>query len=150
LFSIFQPSTQRFFFCFCLKFPGIACLLIRVSLRWGWIWAPWWIDADRGKQRYSKKTCSIATLFSTDHIRNGPRTKPGFHEERPAPKHPKHHGQNTRNCVCLDTAPSAPILTELRNTLHYYGQISYTEFLKYRAMNVAITDIFALTLRSKA
>jgi len=111
---------------------------------------PWWIDADRGKQRYATKTCSIATLSSTNDTRNGPRTKPGFHEERPAPKRLKHHGQNTCNCVCLDTAPSAPILTELRNTLHYYRQISYAEFLKYRAMNVAITDRFALTLGSKA
>jgi len=59
------------------------------------------------------------------------------------------HGQNTWNCVCFDTIPSAPILTELGNTLHYCGQISYIEFLKYRAMNVAITDRFALTLRSK-
>jgi len=111
---------------------------------------PWWTDADRGKQRYSTETCSIATLSSTNHTRDGPRKKPGFHEERSAPKRLKHHGQNTRNCVYLDTAPSAPILTELRNTLHYYGQISYTEFPKYRAMNVAITDRFALTLRSKA
>jgi hypothetical protein len=57
------------------------------GLRWGWVWIPDGLIL-RGENRgiRGKKTSPIATLSFINHTRIGPGTKPGFHEERTAPK----------------------------------------------------------------
>jgi hypothetical protein len=34
--------------------------------RWGWLWSNWWNEDWQGKPKYSEKTCSSATLSTTN------------------------------------------------------------------------------------
>lgn len=44
----------------------------------------WWNDAGRRNMRYSRKTCPVATLYSTNPTRTPVLSNPGLRREDPA------------------------------------------------------------------
>jgi hypothetical protein len=52
--------------------------------RWGWLWRNWWNDDWQGKPKYSEKTCSRATLSTTNPTWPDLGSNPGRHGGKPA------------------------------------------------------------------
>jgi hypothetical protein len=52
--------------------------------RWGWLWSNWWNVDWQGKPKYSEKTCSSATLSTTNPTWPDPGANPGRHGGKPA------------------------------------------------------------------
>jgi hypothetical protein len=64
--------------------------------RWWWLWRNWWNEDWQRKQKYSEKTCTSATLCTT----NRTWLKPGF-EPRP----PRENPHTTINLFLTLNAP---------------------------------------------
>jgi hypothetical protein len=52
--------------------------------RWWWLWRNWWNKDWQGKPKYSEKTCSSATLSTTNPTWLDPGLNPGRRGEKPA------------------------------------------------------------------
>jgi hypothetical protein len=52
--------------------------------RWGWLWSNWWNEGWQGKPKYSEKTCTSATLSTTNPTWPDPCANPGRRGGKPA------------------------------------------------------------------